>query len=141
MNYRANPSSPSLFLQGELDRLQSLSDAVRASGSVAPANCWVSEIEQIKNGRTYRYAKLISASKQMRSRLLGRPGCESDRDWRSRCQRRAMIAEIEQQMRLLVELIDRQMLHPIEFQTDEVEILHGKNFDSTESLSEVPCLS
>lgn len=56
------------YLQSELDRLRSLSDAVRDSGSVAPASCWLVEAEQRKGKRIYRYVQLRSDSKQIKKR-------------------------------------------------------------------------
>lgn len=109
------------FLQSERDRLIDQNDAIRESGSVAPANCWIVETEQSKGRKTYRYIRLIMATG--RSRSLGRPSCESHRDWAARIQRREAIQEIEQQMRMLIELIDRQVARPISFQSDN--LLHG----------------
>ncbi len=79
---------PFFYLQAELQRLQSLSDAVRSSGSVAPANCWLVESEQCKGKRVYRYVQLRNAS-TVKTRTLGRPNCAQHLDWKRRCQRRS----------------------------------------------------
>lgn len=112
----------SFYLQSELDRLRDLSDAVRSSGSVAPANCWLVVEDVHRASHTYRYARLyvqpIAASKKLKKRSLGRPNCAQHLDWIKRIQRRVALYEIEQQMTLLTKLIDRQQTRPIEFQTD-----------------------
>jgi hypothetical protein len=114
----------------ESDRLQDLSDAVRDSGSVAPANCWLVVEEERKGSRTYRRARLyvqsigfpasemFAASKKVKRRSLGRPNCAQHINWQKRIQRRVALYEIEQQMTPLTELIDRQATCPIEFQID-----------------------
>ena len=106
------------YLQQERDRLIALSDAVRSDGSVAPANCWVTEVEKHKGNKTYCYALLSSDSKGL-SRWLGRRRAELHRDWLARIARREAIREIEQQVQLLDALIDRQVARPIVFETEE----------------------
>ena len=106
------------YLQQERDRLIALSDAVRWSGSVAPANCFCIDVEQHKGNKTYCYARLLSDSKGLR-RWLGRRRSELHRDWLARIARREAIQEVEQQLSLLDALIDRRMARPIVFETEE----------------------
>ena len=106
------------YLQQERDRLIALSDAVRSSGSVAPANCFCVEVEKHKGNKTYCYARLDSDSKGLR-RWLGRRRSGLHRDWLERIARRDSLQEIEQQVQLLDALIDRQVAHPIVFETEE----------------------
>ena len=106
------------YLQQERDRLIALSDAVRSSGSVAPANCFCIDVEQHKGNKTYCYARLLSDSKGLR-RWLGRRRSGLHRDWLARIARREAIREIEQQVQLLDALIDRQLACPIVFETEE----------------------
>jgi hypothetical protein len=110
------------YLQCEIDRLIEMSDVVRSSGSVAPPKCWVTVVEmRSKRGRIYRYARLVSeSSDRVTTRLLGRPGSDDAIDWQWRCRRRDAIAEIEQQMRMVSALVDRQRSHKIRFQPGHV---------------------
>jgi len=117
-------ASAETYLQQERDRLIALSDAVRSSGSVAPANCWVTEVEKHKGNRTYCYARLVSDSKGLR-RWLGRRRAELHRDWLARIARREAIQEIEQQVQMLDALIDRQVARPIVFESEESNSSHG----------------
>ncbi|MGI0488901.1 hypothetical protein ACN4EK_26120 [Pantanalinema rosaneae CENA516] len=45
---------------------------------------------------------------------MGKAGSEKYRDWRARIQRREAIAELEPQLSMLQELIDRQLAMTIE---------------------------
>lgn len=115
---------PTSIVRQERDRLIALSDAVRSSGSVAPANCWVTEVEKHKGNKTYCYALLSSDSKGVK-RWLGRRRSELHRDWLARITRREAIREIEQQIQLLDALIDRQIACPIAFESEEANSSHG----------------
>jgi len=117
-------ASAETYLQQERDRLIALSDAVRSSGSVAPANCWVTEVEKHKGNRTYCYARLVSDSKGA-GRWLGRRRAELHRDWLARIARREAIQEIERQVQMLNALIDRQVARPIVFESEESNSSHG----------------
>ena len=112
------------YLQQERDRLIALSDAVRSSGSVAPANCCCVEVEQHKGNKTYCYARLLSDSKGQ-SRWLGRRRSELHQDWLARIARREAIREIERQVQMLDALIDRQLARPIVFESEESNSSHG----------------
>ena len=113
-----NLAGISAHLRSELDRLISLTIQIRQSGGVAPANCWITETSQTRNGRVYRYARLVSENPQIKGFSLGRPLSPNVVDWQQRCQRRDAIQEIEQQIRMLTELIDRQVARPIEFSVE-----------------------
>lgn len=129
------------YLKQERDRLIALSDAVRSSGSVAPANCCCVEVEKRRGDKTYCYARLLSDSKGLR-RWLGRRSSELHKDWLARIERREAIREIEQQSRMVSALIDRQLARPIAFQTEEANSSHSRtfypaNFPTLEQTNEV----
>lgn len=116
MNYRAVPQVAVTlsYLPLELERLQSLIDAIKKTGEVAPPNCWLENAVNIKNGKPYRYVLLVYQHDRHRKRhSLGKPGSASAREWQARIKRREEIKELSAQIDLLVEFLDRQNKHPI----------------------------
>ena len=106
----------SLHLQAERDRLVALIQAVRASGSIAPLNVWLSPAPK----GTHFYYKLTSKNPQYKNQHLGKAGSEKYRDWKARIQRRDLITELEQQLSMLQALIDRQATVVIEVPEEEI---------------------
>jgi hypothetical protein len=99
-------------LQSEQDRLLHCIDTIRQSGAVAPALYYLSVTQTTTNGKTYCYARLVrepSPGKQDVT-ALGREGSARHRDWQRRMIRRDAIAELEQQLKLLHDLIERQQM-------------------------------
>lgn len=108
-----NPTEISLVsphLLAEHDRLLDAIDAVRQSGKVAPAYCWLVESSETKGARTYTYIKLITErpGKRLTSKSLGKPGSKEHRTWQEAIGRRELIMELEQQIKLLEVLMERQ---------------------------------
>jgi hypothetical protein len=98
------------YLEAEQQRLLNCAHMIRASGIVAPAYCWLSESSETKGSKTYTYIKLISEKpeKKLTSKSLGRPGSDRHREWRTAIERREAIAELEQQLKMLDALRERQ---------------------------------
>ena len=97
-------------LVAERDRLLHAIIQIRQAGNVAQAHCWLIEKPDTKGERTYTYVYLVTEppGKQKTSKSLGKPGSEKHRDWKKAIVRRDAIAELEQQLKLLEALIDRQ---------------------------------
>lgn len=95
-------------VQAERDRLLSEVERIRQSGTVAPGNVWIGTNFQTKGKRTYEYFKLNSENPQVRHQHLGKAGSEKHRDWSARIVRRDAIAELEVQLAMLQELMERQ---------------------------------
>jgi hypothetical protein len=94
----------------ERERLLDCISLVRGAGTVAPAHCWLITSSEEKGSRTYTYVKLITEQpgKKPTSKSLGRPGSDRHREWQAAIERREAIAELEQQLKMLDALIDRQ---------------------------------
>lgn len=99
-------------LQAERRRLLDTIADVRKSGEVAPAYYWLSlQVDTKKNGKTYEYIKLNvkkSEDTKVKARSLGKPGSERHREWQQALARRDAIVELEQQLTLIENLMDRQ---------------------------------
>jgi hypothetical protein len=95
---------PSPHLKAERDRLLSMIHQIRALGSPAPANVWLSPYHK----GAHTYYKLTSENKDCKTQHLGKVTSFKYRDWVGRIQRRNDIQELEQQLSLLTALIDRQ---------------------------------
>jgi AAA domain len=102
--------SKSIYLQSELQRLLSAIEALRSSGRIAPAYCWLTESTETKGSRTYTYIRLVTEEpgKKLSSKSLGRPGSGKHREWKAAIERREAIVELEQQLKMLDALIQRQ---------------------------------
>jgi hypothetical protein len=100
----------SIYLQSELQRLLNAIQLLRTAGRVAPAYCWLTESTETKGSRTYTYIRLVTEEpgKKLSSKSLGRPGSEKHREWKAAIERREAIAELEQQLKMLDALIQRQ---------------------------------
>ena len=102
----------SVHLLTEKQRLLDLIAAIRNSGTVAPAYCFLSPMTTTsKAGKTYEYARLVTQSRAIHkqtAKSLGRAGSGEHRLWERAIARRDAIAELEQQLQLLARLIDRQ---------------------------------
>jgi len=100
----------SSFLESEQVRLQQLEDAIRSSGRVAPAKCWLTESNETKNSKTYTYIRLVTEKEngKITSPSLGRPGSSRHREWQAAIARREALTEIALQATMLRELIQRQ---------------------------------
>jgi hypothetical protein len=99
------------YLKAERKRLLDRIATIRASGTVAPAHCWLIESTEEKGSRTYTYIKLITQKpgKKLTSKSMGRPGSDRHREWKLSIERREAIGELEQQLKMLEALIDRQL--------------------------------
>lgn len=97
-------------LAAEREHLIQLIQAIRDSGSVAPINVWISPAPKGE----HVYYKLSSKNPEYKNQHLGKAGSEKYRDWRARIKRREAITELEQQLAMLQELIDRQSITVIE---------------------------
>ena len=95
---------PSPHLKAERDRLLSMIHQIRSLGSPAPANVWISPYQK----GAHIYYKLTSENKACKTQHLGKVTTLKYRDWMERIQRRNDIQELEQQLSLLTDLIDRQ---------------------------------
>lgn len=100
----------SIYLQAELQRLLDSVKAVQTLGIVAPAHCWLTESSETKGSKTYTYIRLVTEEpgKKLISKSLGRPGSKRHQEWRSAIARREAIAELEQQLKILDTLVQRQ---------------------------------
>jgi hypothetical protein len=101
-------TSPHLF--AERNRLLDLIVQIRQTGTIAPAYSWLTESSETKGNRTYIYIRLIQEipDKKKTSQSLGKPGSGKHRDWQEAIARREAITELEQQLKLLEGLSDRQ---------------------------------
>lgn len=97
-------------LKAERDRLLTLIEMIRTSGSVAPLNVWISPAPKGE----HLYYKLTSKNPKYKNQHLGKVGSEKYRDWKARIQRRDAITELEQQLSMLQALIDRQSATAVE---------------------------
>lgn len=104
-------------LQAEQQHLLNTIAQIRGSGNVAPAYCWLTVSTVTKGGRTYEYARLVIEKPGSKPKIssLGRLGSERHRQWRTTIARRDAIAELEQQLKILQELMDRQLARWEEF--------------------------
>ena len=109
MNHIENNIEPD-YLEAERLRLLDWITVIQASGKVAPAYCWLIESSEEKGSRTYTYIKLITQrpSKRLTSKSLGRPDSDRHREWKTAIERREAIAELEQQLKMLDALRERQ---------------------------------
>ena len=109
MNHTENSITPD-YLEAERLRLLDWVAVIQASGKVAPAYCWLVESSEEKGSRTYTYIKLITQrpSKRLTSKSLGRPGSDRHREWQTAIASLCAIAELEQQLKMLETLMERQ---------------------------------
>jgi hypothetical protein len=103
-------SSISPYLLAEHSRLLKAINTKRQSGPIAPAYCWLTESSETKGTRTYTYIRLITEEpgRKPTSRSLGKPNSEKHRQWQIAIAKREEIAELEQQLKMLEVLIERQ---------------------------------
>jgi len=109
---RAEQQSEPTLLQLEKQRLLDLIAAIRSSGTVAPAYCFLTpNTKTSKTGKTYEYARLVTQkpnTDKQDTKSLGQMGSLKHRQWQRAIARRDAIVELEQQLKMLTELIDRQ---------------------------------
>jgi hypothetical protein len=80
----------------------------RKSGAPAPPLYFVSVVPTTSKGKTYHYARLVREhGGKQEVTPLGREGSARHQDWRRRIARRDAIVELEQQLRILDELMQR----------------------------------
>ncbi len=98
-------------LQAEQQHLLDTIARIRGSGDVASAYCWLTVSTVTKGGKTYEYARLVIEKPGSKPKIssLGRLGSERHRHWRMAIARRDAIAELEQQLKILQGLMDRQV--------------------------------
>lgn len=107
-------------LQTELDRLAALADQVRASGAVAPSQCWIEDYVVKRNDRQYHYKRVngdrpqFGQGGQAHTLHLGRSGSPKHRDWQQRMRRRDTLIEIDRRVALIQQLIEREAVYPLE---------------------------
>jgi hypothetical protein len=77
MNRTEMNSEPN-HLAAERDRLLGHIARIRASGTVAPAYCWLIKSTEEKGSRTYTYIKLLTQKpgRRLTSKSMGRPGSD-----------------------------------------------------------------
>lgn len=104
-------------LQAEQQYLLDTIAQIRGSGDVAPAYCWLTVSTVTKGGKTYEYARLVTEKPGSKAKIssLGRLGSERHRHWKATIARRDAIVELEQQLKLLQDLMDRQLARWGEF--------------------------
>lgn len=102
----------SSFLEAEKNRLLDRIIEIRATGPIAEAYHFVTTTTTTsKSGKTYQYARLVSqkrSTEKQKIKPLGRVGSEAHQYWQRATTRRDAIVELEQQLKLLTALIDRQ---------------------------------
>ncbi len=98
-------------LQAEHQYLLDTIAQIRGSGNVAPAYCWLTVSTVTKGGKTYEYARLVTEKPGNKPKInsLGRLGSERHRQWKTAIARRDAIVELEQQLKILQGLMDRQV--------------------------------
>lgn len=101
----------SSFLEAERGRLLTLIVQIRGGGEVAPGYCWLTETSSTKGARTYTYVVLVTQKpdRKPKSQSLGRPGSQKHRHWKDAIARREAIFELEQQLAMLQNLMERQI--------------------------------
>lgn len=103
------------FLQAEKTRLLDRIAEIRASGPIAEAYYFLSpNTVTSETGVTYEYVRLMTqrrSTDKQKIKSLGRAGSEQHRYWQRAIARREAILELEQQLKLLTDLIDRQEAH------------------------------
>jgi hypothetical protein len=90
-------------LQAERDALLAKLAEIRDSGPVAPAN-----VQIHPDFLSPKSWILIHTELPMKERYLGLHGSEKYRDWEARIRRRDQIQELEKQLAIVEELIERQ---------------------------------
>ena len=98
-------------LQAEQQHLLDRIAQIRGSGDIAPAYCWLTVSTVTKSGKTYEYARLVIEKPGSKPKIssLGRLGSERHRHWKTAIARRDAIVELEQQLKILQGLMDRQV--------------------------------
>ncbi len=98
-------------LQAEHQHLMNTIAQIRGSGDIAPAYCWLTVSTVTKGGKTYEYARLVIEKPGGKPKIssLGRLGSERHRHWKTAIARRDAIVELEQQLKILQGLMDRQV--------------------------------
>jgi hypothetical protein len=84
---------------------------IRKSGEIAPAYHWLTRQVETKNDVNYEYIKLNSKKLEdpkVKVRSLGKSGSDRHREWQRAISRRDAIVELEQQITMVENLIDRQ---------------------------------
>lgn len=102
--------TPSPNLAAEKEHLLQRIEVIRKTGQVAPALYFISVAPTVSKGKTYHYARLLKEKKGKQAMVarLGRENSSSHQDWKRRIARRDAIVELEQQLKLLDELMQRQ---------------------------------
>ena len=90
-------------LQAERERLLSAIKSIQASGNIAPAN-----VQIVADFLTKKDFRLANTDLPMKEQVLGQKNSDRYRDWESRIKRRKTLTELEEQLRMLDALIDRQ---------------------------------
>ncbi len=87
---------PSSFLKAERERILSLIQQIRNSGTVAPDYCWLTETSSTKGAKTYIYMVLVTQKPDHtpKSQSLGRPGSARHRQWKHAIARRVGTADV-----------------------------------------------
>ena len=104
----------------ELDRLRALADQIRASGSVAPAHCWIEDYVVKRNDKEYHYKRVngdrpqFGAAGRAHTLHLGKAGSPKHRDWQQQLHRRDTLTEINRRAALIQQLIEREVSHPLD---------------------------
>ena len=95
-------SSP--HLQAEQERLVAQINVIRELGEIAPPGIRIEP-----DFLTPKHWLLVSTNLPMRDRQLGLSGSPRHRDWEERIHRRSQVQELEQQLSLVEQAIERQM--------------------------------
>ncbi|HEY9646287.1 MAG TPA: hypothetical protein V6C88_07960 [Chroococcidiopsis sp.] len=91
-------------LQAEQERLVAQINAIREAGEIAPPNVQIGP-----DFLTPKHWLLINTNLPMRDRQLGLSGSNRHRDWEERIHRRDQIQELELQLSLVEQAIERQV--------------------------------
>lgn len=110
ININRTKQMVSTHLQAEQQRLLDAITQIWGTGAIAPAYCWLTVSTVTRGGKTYEYARLVTEKPESKPKIrsLGRQGSERHRHWRTAIARREAIAELEQQLKSLQALVERQ---------------------------------
>lgn len=105
----------SIYLKAERDRLLAGIQAMRSTGEIAPAGCWIdSYLAKNPQGKRYEYYKLVATKPIFagarggitRTRHLGKLGSELYQTATLAIRRRSAIEQVEAQIARVEQLID-----------------------------------
>ncbi|MBD1911002.1 MULTISPECIES: hypothetical protein [unclassified Leptolyngbya] len=111
-------------LQAEQQRLRAQIDAIASSGPIAPPNVRIEA--DFLNHKCWR---LTHTTLPVRERELGVAGSSRHRDWVERIHRRDRLKELEEELAIVENLIERQMRTESIFMPDAPTISLGDSVE------------